>query len=64
MKGLNWTWVIWGSEQQEELRCQITYHTYPASGGLLSYTPSVEHVIAWLNNTLFHSDNFGHLLIT
>ena len=27
-KGLNWMWVHWGSEQQEELRYQVTYHTY------------------------------------
>jgi len=26
-------WVHWGSEQQEGLRYQATYHTYLASGG-------------------------------
>ena len=35
----------WGSEQQEEQRYEVTYHTYLASGGRLSYTPSVERVV-------------------
>ena len=34
----------WVSEQQEERRYQATYHTYLASGGRLSYSPSVERV--------------------
>ena len=34
-----------GSEQQEELRYQVTYHAYLASGGRLSYTPSIERVV-------------------
>ena len=38
-------WVNWGSEQQKEQRCKVTYHTYLASGGRLSYTPSVERVV-------------------
>ena len=25
-------WATWGSEQQEELRHEVTYHTYLASG--------------------------------
>ena len=29
---------------------QVTYHTYLASKGRLSYSPSVECVDAWLNN--------------
>jgi len=28
----------WGSEQQEELKYQVTYHTYGASEGQLLYT--------------------------
>jgi len=28
-------WVHWGSEQQEELRYQVTYHTYPAGKGAI-----------------------------
>jgi len=39
------TWVQWGSDQQEELRYQVTYNTYLASGGQLLYTPSVEFVV-------------------
>ena len=35
-------WVHWYSEQQEELRYQVTYHTYVASGGRLLNTPRVE----------------------
>ena len=35
-------WVHWCSEQQEELRYQVTYHTYVASGGQLLNTPRVE----------------------
>ena len=34
-----------GSEQQEELMCQVTYHTYPASTVQLFYTPSIERVV-------------------
>ena len=34
----------WVSEQQEERRYQVTNHTYLASGGRLSYSPSVERV--------------------
>jgi len=33
LEKLNWMWAHWGSEQQEELWYQITYHTYVASGG-------------------------------
>jgi len=36
----------WGSEQYDELRYQVTYHTYLASGGQLSYTPSIECVVS------------------
>ena len=32
------------SEQQEERMYQVGYHTYLASGGRLSYSPSVERV--------------------
>ena len=39
------TWAQQGSEQQEELRYQVTYHTYLASGGQLLCTPSVELVV-------------------
>ena len=39
------TWANWGSEQQEEQRYEVTYHTYLASGGRLSYTQSVERVV-------------------
>ena len=35
----------WGSEQQEEQRYKVTYDTYLASGGRLSYTPSIERVV-------------------
>ena len=38
-------WVHWGSEQQEELRYQVTYYTYGTNGGRLLYTPSVELVV-------------------
>ena len=38
-------WVNWGSEQQEEQRYEVTYHTCLASEGRLSYTPSVECVV-------------------
>jgi len=38
-------WAHWVSEQQEELRYQVTYHTYVASRGRLLYTPSVELVV-------------------
>ena len=41
-KGLNWAWAHWGSEQQEELRYQVTYHTYLASGG--------HWTCSWLDN--------------
>jgi len=37
-------WMHWGLEQQEELRYQVTYHTYVASRGQLLYTPCVELV--------------------
>ena len=42
---------------------QVTYHTYLASGGRLSYTPSVERVVG-LKTLLFRSENLGHLSIT
>ena len=32
-------------EQRKEPRYQLTYHTYLASRGRLSYTPSVERVV-------------------
>jgi len=54
-------WVHWGSEQQEELRYQVTYHTYSiASRGQLSYTPSIEHVVGLTihGTSLFHSEFF------
>ena len=35
-----------GLEHQKEPRYQVTYHTYIASGGRLSYTPSVERVVS------------------
>jgi len=38
-------WVHWVSEQQEELRYQVTYNMYVTSGGQLLYTPSVELVV-------------------
>ena len=34
----------WSSEQHEELRYQTTYHMHLASGGRLSYTPSIKLV--------------------
>ena len=37
-------WANWDSEQQEELRYEVTYHTYLVSGGRLSYA-SVECVV-------------------
>ena len=46
LKGLNWTWVHWGSEQRE-LRYQVSYHTYVASWGSLLHTPSIELVVGW-----------------
>ena len=36
-----------GLEQEKEPRYQVTYHTYLASGGQLSYTPSAERVVRW-----------------
>ena len=42
--------AIYVSEQQEELRYQVTYHTYLPSGGRLSGGDSVE-LCSWLNNT-------------
>ena len=36
-----------GLEQEKEPRYQVTYSTYLATGGRLSYTPSVECVIGW-----------------
>jgi len=39
-------WVHWlGSEQQEELSHQVTYHMYLASRGRLLYTPSIELIV-------------------
>ena len=38
-------WAHWGSEQGEELRYQVTYHTYLASEEQLLHTPSVETVV-------------------
>ena len=38
-------WVHWGSEQQEELRYQVTCNTYLASGGQLLYALSVEQYV-------------------
>ena len=66
VEGLNWAWAHWGSEQQEELRYQVTYHMYLASGGRLLYTPSIELVVGWTvcETLLFHSQFFGHLLIS
>jgi len=40
-------WAHWGSEQQEEPLYRVTYHTYLASGGRLSYKPSIECVVGW-----------------
>jgi len=41
-------WVQWGWDQQEELRYQVTYHTYyEASRGRLLYTLSVELAVGW-----------------
>ena len=34
----------WVSEQQEEQRYEVKYHTYLASVGRRSYSPSVERV--------------------
>ena len=58
-------WANWGSEQQEEQRYEVTYHTYFASRGRLLYTPSVERVVGWTicKTSLFRSENFGRLLI-
>ena len=36
-----------GLEQQKEPRYQVTYYTYVASGGQLTYTPSVELAVGW-----------------
>ena len=36
-----------GLEQEKEPMYQVTYHTYLASGGRLSYTPSIERVVGW-----------------
>ena len=44
VKDLNELGRTWVSEQQEERRYQVTYHTYLASGGQLSYSPSIERV--------------------
>ena len=33
-----------GSQNKKSEGMQVTYHTYPASGGRLSYSPSVERV--------------------
>ena len=44
-KAVEMTWAQWGSDQQEELRYQITYHMYIASRGRLLYTPSIELVV-------------------
>jgi len=54
--------VHWGSEQQEELRYQVTYHMYVASGGWLLHTPSIEFVFGWTmgETFLFHSEFFSH----
>ena len=52
-------WANWGSEQQEEQRYEVTYHTCLASG-VDSYTPSRECVVRWtIHETLpFHSEVF------
>jgi len=43
-------WVHWGSEQQEELRYQVSYHTYVAyKGDCYIYIMTVTY--SWLNNT-------------
>ena len=58
-KGFNWTWAHWGSGQQ-----YLTHHTYQASRGWLSYTPSIELVAGW-TTSLFHSEfSFCRLSIT
>jgi len=44
-KGVGCAWVHWSSKQQEELRYQVTYHTYLASRGRLSYKPTINHVV-------------------
>ena len=46
-------WAHWGSEQQEELRYQVSYHKYVAGRGWLLYTPSVELVVGWTIRTSF-----------
>ena len=53
-------WAHWGSEQQEELRYQVTYHTYLASVGQLLYTPSIELIVCCtkLETLLSHSEYF------
>jgi len=40
-------WAHWGSEQLEELRYRVAYHTYLASRGQLLYTPCAELVVGW-----------------
>jgi len=50
--------VHWGSEQQEELRYQVTYHTYLPSGGRLLCTPSIELVVGW---AIIRTWNFAFL---
>ena len=52
--------VHWGSEQQEELGYQVTYHMYVASRGWLLYTLNVKLVVGWTicETLLFCSDFF------
>jgi len=54
-------WAHWGSEQQEERRYQVTYHTYLASRGCLLHTPSVEPEVCWTirETSLFHLEFFA-----
>ena len=50
-----------GPEQRKEPRCQVTYHTYLASGRRLSYTPSVERVggLKYAKRSLLVLQNFA-----
>ena len=44
VRPLNECGHTWVSEQEEERRYQVRYHTYLASGERMSYSPSVERV--------------------
>ena len=52
-QGLIWTWIYWVSEQQEELRHQVAYHTYLDSRGI--------HTKRWTSSWLNNTQNFAFL---